>query len=174
MPCTLCADAGNSSMFGGGTKDVTHGWRAVQCGTLASYICEVPADSFPCPPPSPPAPPPPLPPSPPFPPFPPNCECWPCLATLSIPSNTYSQRHAHCHVTHWAGIKLHHQMPHLPSSCTVDSPGPQRVALAATWLHHSSSLSCLPPAALRCPAVQRHLCVRRRAVLPAVHQHQVV
>ena len=68
-------DAGNSSLFSGGTADVTHGWRAVQCEEQAPYICEIPADSFPCPPPSPPAPPPPMPPSPPFPPFPPNCEC---------------------------------------------------------------------------------------------------
>jgi hypothetical protein len=75
LPLHYCtADAGNATLFAP-SPDMTYGWLGTDCATKLAYVCEVPADSFPCPPPSPPGPPPPLPPSPPFPPFPPNCEC---------------------------------------------------------------------------------------------------
>jgi hypothetical protein len=89
-PASPChAEASNSSLFFP-SIDMTYGWVANDCAMKLPYVCEVPADSFPCPPPSPPGPPPPLPPSPPFPPFPPNCECqllcwhyWPVVSCLS-------------------------------------------------------------------------------------------
>jgi hypothetical protein len=48
-PITTHADAGNSSYFYTASPDATYGWMGSACTVKAAYICEVPADSFPCP-----------------------------------------------------------------------------------------------------------------------------
>jgi hypothetical protein len=59
--------------YASASDDMKYGWDVAACAELQTFICKIPANSFPCMPPPAPPPPPPTPPSPPFPPARANC-----------------------------------------------------------------------------------------------------